>query len=111
MAKSNASSKKNVHAYLCNTPKNECTGATNSNGGEHKVHRTREEAYKCYVRYLKRLGYTQLKPTQFQSPEGVNDGRVLLVSKRSKYGLRMKGEGPKGKGRFVRHKHEECLIG
>ncbi len=108
MAASKSSSKKNVHAYECNTPFDQCTGGNNSNGGRHKVHRSREEARRCYVQYLKRQGYTQLKSTQFISPNP--DEGVLLISKVSKYGLRMKGEGVKGKNRFVKHKDSECFI-
>jgi hypothetical protein len=98
-----------VKGYLCNTPVNDCTGSLNKNGGNHKIHTSRTEARQCYVRWLtKKQGYTRLKGTQFAPPDG---GPVLLVTKQSKYGLRMKGEGQKGKGRFVKDKDSICLIG
>ena len=93
--------------YVCNTPFNDCTGGNNKNGGKRKLHSSRAEAFRCYTRWLKSQGYTQLKPTQYAPPDG---GPVLLISKPSKYGLRMKGEGPKGKGRYIRHHNSECFI-
>jgi hypothetical protein len=108
MVKMMAKGVKNVHAYECGTPTGECTGTLNKNGGGHKVHRSREEARKCYIQHLKRHGYKQLKSDQYLSPNP--DEGVLIVSRVSRYGLAMKGEGPKGKGRFVKKKDSECFI-
>jgi hypothetical protein len=108
MAKTQVKGAKNQKAYTCGTPFNDCLGALNKNGGLHKVHRSREEARKCYVKYLVKIRHcTRLKTDQFYDPEM---DTVLIVTKVSKYGGRMKGEGPKGKGRFVKHKDSECFI-
>lgn len=99
---------KQFKAYVCNTPMDSCNGTPNKNPNMRKVHMTRKEARDCYIKYLvSKLGYTRLGTSQFKPPDG---GPVLLLSKQSHYGLRMKPEGDKGKGRYVKHKDSEAFI-
>lgn len=97
--------------YVCGTPADSCSGSLNKNGGNHKVHRTREEARACYIRWLKSKGGVALKSGQLLMPATEKEeATVLLVGKKSKYGLRLKSEGPKGSDRLVKHHDSECFI-
>jgi len=102
-------SKKNAHAYECPTPIEFCSGSVNHNSvsNRHKYHSGRAEVRKCHVRYLKSQGYTQIKSDQFLSPE---KDTVLVIPRISQSGLRLKGEGVKGKGRYVKNHDSECFI-
>jgi len=71
---------------LCGTPDEHCCGGKlNSDQGlQHKkCHSNREEAFRCYTKYLvKVLGYKRIGPRDF-----FKEGEyVLMVSKKSKFG-------------------------
>lgn len=91
---------------LCGTPELECSaGLVGASHGLHlsiKAHSTRDEAFKCYTRWLKKTGYVQIGPREFTSPV---DGTCLVLTKRSKFGGYLRrgksAEGAKGKSRVM----------
>ena len=74
-----------TRAYLCGVSAENCIGTDAMVGGNEfiKVHSTRDEAFRCMQRHLVTQGYTQIGPREFAPPD---DGPVLLLNKRSKFG-------------------------
>lgn len=81
-------------AYMCKTPREHCSGASPTQEVPHAYHGSREEAFRCTVRYYKQvLGYEQISPREFRTPRG-----ILVMDKVSKFG----GLVRRGKeGRFM----------
>ena len=72
--------------YLCGVPAEKCGGGilkTTKGIMASRAHVTSSEAFTCYVAHLLRLGYEQIGPRQFASPDG---GPVRIISKRMKFG-------------------------
>ncbi len=90
--------------YLCGTPNEHCTGSkytiTSNANMPSKAHSSRDEAFRCYKRHLLRLGYTQVGSREFQAPNG---GRVLVLSKKSRFGGRLRSG--KENNRYM---HDNC---
>lgn len=78
------------HHWLCNTPTDKCMGSTRAlnaglRGASKKAHSSPEAAYDCYKRYLiSTLGYSFVGNHSFSPPN--NDGPILVITKRSRYG-------------------------
>lgn len=84
--------------FACGTPSSNCTGGITqlSHGIETKLSRTHsysDEAHRCHMRYLMSLG---CKPMGARELENPNTGAVLILSKKSKFGGKLK-PGKKGK--------------
>lgn len=81
------------HKYLCGTPSKNCVaGTVIANNGLNKAckaHSSREDAFRCYVRYLRSIGYTQLENDgrAFRPSDG---GPVLVLNKKSKFGAELR---------------------
>lgn len=77
--------------FLCGAPKDRCTGGlTTTSHGLHdsiKAHSSHLEAFKCFRAYLLKSGYMQIGPREFKSPD---DGTVLILDKKSKFGGRLR---------------------
>lgn len=80
--------------FLCGTPNDSCVGAiTQLNAGirsRSKAHATREDAFKCYQKWLLSQGYKKVGGREFAPPEGVDDGYITLLNKKSKFGAIMR---------------------
>lgn len=77
--------------FLCGVPEESCFGSTTLMQkqwkGSHKVHISREDAFKCHVRYLLSLGYTRLGAREFAPP---NDGPVRVLTRSSRFGSELR---------------------
>jgi hypothetical protein len=82
---------KRPHKYLCGVPSDKCTGGMTgvSNGLKKagKTHGSPAEAHKCYSKWLLSQGYTQVGPREYSK----NGGPILLLTKKSKFGARLRG--------------------
>jgi hypothetical protein len=76
--------------FTCGTPRDVCLGfhvdmnARLRGSGVSKVHNSPQDALKCHSRYLISLGYEQLSPREFRTPDGI---RVL--TKGSRFGAKL----------------------
>jgi hypothetical protein len=92
--------RKRPHKHICGTPGEYCigsyTGTSSGLGKNRKMHGSPQQAFTCYAHYLiENLKYTQIGPREFAAP---NNGPVLVLTKKSKFGARCRG----GKGeRFM----------
>ena len=75
--------------WLCPTPKEYCQGTICSKP-RCKVHSTPESVRKCQVNYLKKLGYKQLSPREFQ----LDDGPIMVINKKAMRGHPGKADRP-----------------
>ena len=77
----------------CGTPKDTCVGrridASAGLGKSTKVHLTHLEAYRCYTRYLRDIGYSPVGGHAFKR----GDEPILVVTRQSKYGARLRTGG------------------
>lgn len=86
--------------YLCGTPREACTGShskdTNANLKISKWHSSPRDAKRCYVRYMKSLGWS-LSGGNLLVKEGETS---IVLTRESRYGMRLrKGKTIlKGKG-------------
>ena len=81
---------KKADRVKCQTPVAHCTGSITPMAPALlglKTHSSHEEAFDCYVAYLKKIGYRQIGAHEFVLFE---DQPVLVVSKRSRYGARLR---------------------
>jgi len=82
------------HIILCGVPEGSCTGSkyTTDQKLPAKGHSTHEEAFRCMRRYLTSTGWTQdgLSSREFRPPEGVNGGYVRILTKKTRYGARLR---------------------
>lgn len=76
--------------YLCGCPETECVGSMSGDVSNsmrnlrRKVHGSRRDARRCYIRYLLRQGYTRTDNAScFASPD---DGPVIVLNRESKFG-------------------------
>lgn len=74
-----------LRGFLCNTPNEFCSGG-NLNSDQQlqhkKYHNSRKQAYNCYIKYLKSLGYHEVYGHCMQ----LEDGPVLMLGKVGNYG-------------------------
>lgn len=80
------------YIYLCGTPELECVGGKitrvcNSYRGSKKGHASRDEAFKCYSKYLIRNGWTRIGSREFAGPNG---GPVRVLTKKTRFGGRLR---------------------
>lgn len=96
-----------VNMFLCGTPKEQCGGSllptSDKWKGSPKGHGSRQDAMRCYTRYLKSIGYQQLGTREFAPPDG---GPVLVLSKVTRFGGRMR----KGKEKRVMPKDGSGVV-
>jgi len=100
-----------AYVVLCGTPQEHCSGGkvpTNAfmRQTHPKAHSSHSEAYRCHRRWLVDvLGYTDIGSRTFRPPPGVNGGYLKVLTKKSRFGARMRlgklGERwmPKDRGR------------
>lgn len=103
-----------AYMVMCGTPSAHCTGGAVSSNAflrpmAPKAHPTHSAAYTCYRRYLVEvLGYEDISGESartFRPPPGVNNGYLRVLTKKSKFGSRIRAgkEGarwmPKMRGR------------
>lgn len=80
--------------YLCGVPDTDCCGGKTLYGKNMalppKSHASREEAFRCAASYLRKQDYSQegLDARAFRPPD---NGPVLILSKKSKFGARLRG--------------------
>lgn len=82
-----------MYKVLCGVPADSCSGANTdvnarmeSKGGGRKLHSSHEEAFKCHARFLVAQGYAQVGSREFQ----LEDGPILVLTKKSRFGGRMR---------------------
>ena len=83
-----------MRMYLCGCPQADCkassVGSSSgvSRGAKNiKAHASREDAYRCFVRYLESTGHIRLSPREFETPQGT----ILLLNKRTHFGAELRG--------------------
>lgn len=82
--------KRMPYMHMCGVPRELCSGRTNSRvnmalGTVRKLHPTPEDAFKCHQRYLISLGFKQLGPREFLTPDGVR-----ILNKPSRFGAKLR---------------------
>lgn len=79
---------------LCGTPDADCVGGKYMTDQQlpRKAHASRDEAFRCYTRWLKKEGFERLGPREYRNPE---NGYVRIITKRTRFGtlLRAGKEG------------------
>jgi len=92
---------------MCGTPPEHCTGGKVTTNtflakSNPRAHRSHEEAYRCYRRYLLKMGYEDIGGRCFRPPDG---GPIRMLTKKSRFGASLRlgklGERwmPKSRGR------------
>jgi len=94
--------------YTCGVPTEHCNGThVKTSAGirpifeyqaARKAHGSSSEAFRCRARWLTQvLGYTQIGSREFRPPEGVDDGYVTVLAKKSRFGgVLRRGKGSAG---------------
>lgn len=92
-----------MRTYRCPSPQERCLGTrVECNGGISKssksirIHSSREDAFRCYVRYLLSQGYKPygINRRDFESPSG----SILVLDKMTHFGAELRqGKTAKGK--------------
>ena len=85
--------------WVCQTPNEYCNGSSSVLApalGNLRSHSSPEEAFKCYMGYLKSVrGYKQIGSRELAPPDG---GPIEVLTKPSRYGARLR---PGKEGRFM----------
>ena len=99
-----------MNHYLCPTPREFCTGKLTSMNNffnqtkNAKLHGSRDAAFDCFTAYLVRTGHERVAPREYRQPQG----GILLLSKRSKFGVKLR-LGKEGT-RFMVLRHNGCIV-
>ena len=74
-----------AYRVLCGVPNVSCTGSAYITKQQipPKAHGSRDEAFRCMVKYLKSEGYERIGPREFRPPGG---GYIKVLNKKSRFG-------------------------